>query len=1383
MKKIIYYLLLFLTVITTGYSQVIVGTGTNNQQFVPFNPYSHYSYSQTIYLADEISSSAGDITSIGWYYQGVSNISNSQDITIYMGLTDKKNFNSTTDYVSVNDLVKVYEGPIITDGIPGWKTVIFNQVDKFNWDGIKNLIIAVDENHPGGDPLANDGGVTPTDKFYCTEKSSYRSISTHSQPVSSSSDQTVNIDPVSPNQTGTTINQRISAYIPNILLGIQQTCPAPTELAVTNIKTNSATISWKILDPLPGGTSQYFITQNSPLNPIIPNKNTIATGALVNGAADNISGLKHSTSYKIWVRNLCSDTDTGNWSEAYSFTTLCDINTGIYVQNFDAVTTPLLPNCWKGIVTKIDGVSSATVANGGVRTASSGNGNALYMNNPGSSGDYYIMAVSPELDNMHNGNYRLKFSARVSSISGGPTYLEIGTVTLNSDGTFSNYEVVKENIVLTTTLETQEPIDFLVGMLQRNDNKRIAFRIGTSSPQGKNIYVDDIHWEPIPPCGDVSAVSVVGVQGTDVSIAWNSVQNDSTTGDIVITEDPLISDPSGLTPKLTNVPVPAVLENLKEDTNYRAWVRSYCDTDNRGSYIGPVTFRTNCAYKSSFEENFDGMIDKSLPACWTGIKRNGASSGAGVETSTNAAVSGHNSVRLFAGGSVGVYEIILVSPPLSNLNQGTHRVRFYSKDKFEVGTLNHSGESAIFTPVKAIEATGLVGGMIEQTVDIPSTTDSHLGFRMVNEPDFIYIYKDVYIDNIIWEPIPPCVDVKKPTLNKISTDNAEIIWTPGGGEGKWHVTHSTTNVLPTTPTFTTVLPESANLVGDGRIKTTIDGLSSSTTYYVWVRSNCDVDSSTNLINGRWIGPIAITTECNDVEEYSENFDTVSNPNLPDCWSAIFTGGEGVLSPYASIKTNAGKVRMDVQFSLPDAKIILVGPNTRSLGELKNYRLKFEFEYRQNITLEIGALDGKLATATFTPIKQINLTSSSEPNQIVYFDDSTYAFNGIDNHIGIRLLSDASFQAPSVVLDNIVWEKIPSCLEVSGVTVKSTTINSAILSWVKGKTETAWQISVNPVSATEPSTATSDLVTASTNVDFSLNNLKDGEQYKIWIRSKCSDTNFSGWSSPVIFNTLCDASDLPFVEDFEQISTFNLPICGSTFTGKVSIGDIEYTSTPWNIYLQTRNGFNSNTMRYAGNSSLTGNAWYFTRGINLEAGKSYAISYLYGSNTDLNSASRLQVKFGTEATVEAMTTLIADHTATGDLPNVTYFPRTATPVLKTFTVPTTGVYYFGYYAYSQPSQSAVFIDDINIDVNLSSDEFKTDLLRYYPNPVTDVLNISYISNITAVSVYNMLGQEVIRSKANGVDTINQIDMSQLNNGTYIVRISADDLTKTIKVIKQ
>ena len=67
------------------------------------------------------------------------------------------------------------------------------------------------------------------------------------------------------------------------------------------------------------------------------------------------------------------------------------------------------------------------------------------------------------------------------------------------------------------------------------------------------------------------------------------------------------------------------------------------------------------------------------------------------------------------------------------------------------------------------------------------------------------------------------------------------------------------------------------------------------------------------------------------------------------------------------------------------------------------------------------------------------------------------------------------------------------------------------------------------------------------------------------------------------------------------------------------------------------------------------------------------------------------------------------------------------------------------------------------------------------PVNDILNISYNKNITGVSIFNLIGQEVLSKTS--TSTINQIDMTQLPNGVYMVKVSADNQIKTIKVIKE
>ncbi|MNX72469.1 The GLUG motif protein [compost metagenome] len=72
------------------------------------------------------------------------------------------------------------------------------------------------------------------------------------------------------------------------------------------------------------------------------------------------------------------------------------------------------------------------------------------------------------------------------------------------------------------------------------------------------------------------------------------------------------------------------------------------------------------------------------------------------------------------------------------------------------------------------------------------------------------------------------------------------------------------------------------------------------------------------------------------------------------------------------------------------------------------------------------------------------------------------------------------------------------------------------------------------------------------------------------------------------------------------------------------------------------------------------------------------------------------------------------------------------------------------------------------------------LKAYPNPVNDVLNISYSQDISNIEIYGLLGQLIIAETVN--DKQVQVDMSNLRSGAYFVKVTSDSKTKTVKIIK-
>jgi hypothetical protein len=73
---------------------------------------------------------------------------------------------------------------------------------------------------------------------------------------------------------------------------------------------------------------------------------------------------------------------------------------------------------------------------------------------------------------------------------------------------------------------------------------------------------------------------------------------------------------------------------------------------------------------------------------------------------------------------------------------------------------------------------------------------------------------------------------------------------------------------------------------------------------------------------------------------------------------------------------------------------------------------------------------------------------------------------------------------------------------------------------------------------------------------------------------------------------------------------------------------------------------------------------------------------------------------------------------------------------------------------------------------------------YPNPVTDLLNIS-ISNCnfknSEVIVYNVSGAEVL--KTNMANSSAQLNIENLSNGVYLVKVTNQNgFNKTVKFVK-
>lgn len=101
-------------------------------------------------------------------------------------------------------------------------------------------------------------------------------------------------------------------------------------------------------------------------------------------------------------------------------------------------------------------------------------------------------------------------------------------------------------------------------------------------------------------------------------------------------------------------------------------------------------------------------------------------------------------------------------------------------------------------------------------------------------------------------------------------------------------------------------------------------------------------------------------------------------------------------------------------------------------------------------------------------------------------------------------------------------------------------------------------------------------------------------------------------------------------------------------------------------------------------------------------------------------------------------------------------------------------------YSNGANNEYYVDDFDYNDILSVGDFAAKNFSAYPNPVNDILNIQANENISSVSIFNVLGQQVYQSNIDA--TSSQIDMSQYTSGAYFVKVNIGGTEGTVKVIR-
>src|SRR5690554_2887489 len=254
--------------------------------------------------------------------------------------------------------------------------------------------------------------------------------------------------------------------------------------------------------------------------------------------------------------------------------------------------------------------------------------------------------------------------------------------------------------------------------------------------------------------------------------------------------------------------------------------------------------------------------------------------------------------------------------------------------------------------------------------------------------------------------------------------------------------------------------------------------------------------------------------------------------------------------------------------------------------------------------------------------------------------------------------------------------MPACLEPLSGSVENIGSDSATINWeASGSSNVSgYEYEIRTGEDDDETVATTGTTVAPvTTADVT--GLDDATEYKVYVRSECAVGEYSQYNLVATFVTECDATDVPYLVPINDTTGNELPMC-------VSVVDVNNDGYTWTT-AAGGNGIDGRVMYYAYNYAEAANDWFFLRGINMEEGESYRLTFKHR----VQSASypeKLRVSYGNAPTATAMNEELYDETLNN---------TTGQEELIDFIAEETGVVYIGFQVHSIAGQWDLYVGEI------------------------------------------------------------------------------------------
>ena len=1106
-------------------------------------------------------------------------------------------------------------------------------------------------------------------------------------------------------------------------------CADPSAIVFAQVGATTAVISWDAPATAPAVGYQYVVsTTNTP---------PTAAGTATTNTFASLTGLTPNAAQYVFVRSICSTTDASPWTGPVTFTTLC-ANVTTFTQNFDGVTASTLPagmpSCWIKV-----GTAGSCYTSTATPTPSAPNVIYFY----GSSTGAPTMRMQP-VSNLGAGTHRLKFKMRSGSTTVFPS-VEFGYLT-------DPYDPATFVSLSSFTPASANFADFVYAPPAGTYSDFPAVK-HTGTVAG-TLYFDDFVWEAIPSCPDPTALVSANVTSSSVDISWDAPTTAPALGYqyvISTTNTPPTAAGTAVTTTFASVTT-----GLVPTTQYYVFVRAICSTTDASPWAGPITFTTSCAPITALPhvEPFTTFLPS---ICW--IKGDNGDLTAGPATfGTNSwkddgfSNNGTTGSIAYNHYTTGANDWI-ISPQftipatgwelkfdaaLTQWNGTTAPTNAWdADDRVEVLVASNFTNWTVLHTYNNANAPAAAGSPNIIDLDAYNGQTVRFAYRVVSGATDGSDDTDFFVDNFEIRLSPSCPQPTNVVVSNVTATGASSSWDVMSGAASGYEYVVSTSATPPTGAGTAVTTAFVALTG----------LTPQTPYYLYVRANCGSGSFSV-----W-SVQTFTTQCAAITAlpWTEGFEgltTVGSTDFPACWSkqngdwasrntndtwsTSNTGTNFIRDAYNAtneyIWTPGFQLTAGTSY---DFSSFIQGDNATS------WVVDYFVNSNQNSTgaTQLGAsynIPGTGSPYTAQPYTKITRSFVPTTSGVYYF--------------AVRV-NEPTFNPWYASFDDfelkVTPNVIPSC--ATGLTsVPNTTCGNFAnqLSWNAATDATGYYVTIGTTSGgTDIANAVS---VSATNYSFS-GNVNTQYFWKVVPFSGAGAATGCAIQSFTTVATGCYCASVPTSNDGTGIT--NATVGTTPFV----IADVMYANNTATA-IAVEPGTNTNVQL----TFATG----FTYDINIWID--------FNNDFDFNDAGEL-VKTGIACTTASPNTVDASFLMPLTAPTGAHRMRIGTA--DDGQVPPAPCYSGAY---------GVTLD-FTVDTTLGSNSFDTSNFVAYPNPVKDVLNLSYKSAISNVKVINLLGQEVVNAKANTNDV--KVDMSALNAGVYIVNVTVDDTVHSIKVIKE